>query len=133
MARTRLNATKANSDKPLAARKPGPRSNEKPATNNTVSSRVVIKKNPRPKQTKKDCIICASGKTGRSYPKLSQEVQACVHFRDTCKLCIEKMLKAKITDHQLQENTLVCPFPDCEAVLEFQIIKKLVKEGVFIS
>ncbi|KAF2656747.1 hypothetical protein K491DRAFT_368676 [Lophiostoma macrostomum CBS 122681] len=91
----------------------------------------IVKEKPAPKkQSVVECKICASWRLEK-YFKEPKDVKLCDHLRDTCKLCVEKMIKAQITDRALQDAVLACPFPNCTFVLNFKMVKDIVSAGVF--
>lgn len=98
-----------------------------------LASHVV--KRPRtppvkPVDLRRDCVICASSKDPRAY-KPSKGTSICSHFHDICKSCVEKLIYTKIANHDLESGDLACPFPDCEHVLSYSSVRKMVSTGVF--
>ena len=120
-----------------------PSSHEKLA--HRVNSGAITKPSKQPKQVpkrasklekkerpaKQECSICAITKdTSRSF-KATKETNACQHFATICSWCIHKMLKTKVAERQFSVAELTCPFPDCDQVLRFTTLKKIVNKAVF--
>jgi hypothetical protein len=100
-------------------------------SNSSNRTAGIVKEKPTPKgQVVVECKICASWRLEK-YFKEPEAVSICEHLRDTCKLCVEKMIKAKITDHALQKAVLACPFPDCPFAFKYGMVKEIVSKGVF--
>ena len=103
------------------------------ATPNRVT-KAPAKTRTKPVSTpvKKDCVICAVTKqvgntAGRGFKKIEG---ACEHFQNTCNACVSRMLKEKIVMGDLEEPVMVCVFPECEHVLDFAEVGKLIYKGV---
>ena len=109
----------------------------------TVSNRVTRVKNgavvkpakeiPRPRKkarpTKQECSICAVTKLTTRNFKASDE--ACEHFQAICNLCIQKMLKTKVAERQLDKAELGCPFGNCEHKLGYPALKAMLNKPAF--
>lgn len=102
--------------------------NKIPAPLNTLVAppASAIEKAPtRAKAVKKECAICATPKTmGFFIP--STNVEVCEHMQDVCKLCVGKMIKAKVSEWDLGEAVLACPFSECSAAIGFGDVKKII-------
>lgn len=96
-----------------------------------VSKKTKTKAKPKPKPTKKECIICVTTRqVGHSAGRGFKEVEgSCEHFQNTCNVCIAKMVKEKITKRDLEEAVLVCPFSECEYVLDYNSITEVIFKG----
>ncbi|KAF2438869.1 hypothetical protein P171DRAFT_436762 [Karstenula rhodostoma CBS 690.94] len=98
---------------------------------NRVAKAAPKKKEPKPKPIKKECFICATTRqvsncAGRGFKAVEG---ACDHFQNTCNVCIGKMIKEKIVKRDLDEAVLVCAFPDCEHVLDYNTIRQMIFKG----
>jgi hypothetical protein len=60
-------------------------------------------------------------------------VEVCEHMRDVCKLCVGKMIKTKVSDWDLGEPFLACPFSECSAAIAFEDVKKIIGESSWES
>lgn len=87
------------------------------------------KQKPKPKP-RRDCVICANNRAPQSF-KVLENIQTCAHLHDTCKMCVERLIKAKVTDRRLHDAVLACPFPECDVVLEFTAVEKIVSKRTF--
>jgi len=101
-----------------------------------VKNGAVVKpagKTPRPKKkarpTKQECSICAVTKLTTRNFKASDE--ACEHFQTICNLCIQKMLKTKVAERQLDKAELGCPFGNCEYKLGYPALKAMLNKPAF--
>ncbi|KAL5406318.1 hypothetical protein PMIN03_007883 [Paraphaeosphaeria minitans] len=99
-----------------------------PVTKGNRAGKSAKKKEPKPQPLKKECIICittrqVSNCAGRGFKAIDG---ACDHFQNTCNVCIGKMVKEKIIKRELDEAVLVCAFPDCEHVLDYNTIMNMI-------
>ncbi|KAF2128575.1 hypothetical protein P153DRAFT_376696 [Dothidotthia symphoricarpi CBS 119687] len=86
-------------------------------------------KKERPVQT--ECLLCATTKnTARSF-KVPVDENACKHLEETCNVCIQKILKMKIVDRQVNEAELACPFGNCNYKLDVPTLKSVVSKASF--
>ncbi|KAF2867808.1 hypothetical protein BDV95DRAFT_162295 [Massariosphaeria phaeospora] len=93
-------------------------------------AKVKTKTKRQPKAKPKECIICATEKGPRCYRQL-EGLDFCEYFRDTCLVCVQKQLKSKVLDRQLDDAVLECPFHDCDGVLDCEAVRQMVPKGVF--
>lgn len=96
-------------------------------TGNRVE-KAAKKKVPKPKPVRKECIICVTTRqvsncAGRGFKAIED---SCDHFQNICNVCIGKMIKEKIVKRDLDEAVLVCAFPDCEHVLDYNTIMQMI-------
>lgn len=84
---------------------------------------------PRP-PARKDCAICADTKLVK-YFKKPAKVKVCEHFVNICSPCVGNMLKSKVTNRQLNDATLACPFPQCGHELAFETVKVMACKTLF--
>ncbi|KAK7182255.1 IBR domain-containing protein [Paraphaeosphaeria sporulosa] len=99
-----------------------------PVTKGNRVEKEAKTKEPKPQPVKKECIICittrqVSNCAGRGFKAIEG---ACDHFQNTCNVCIGKMIKEKIVKRDLDEAVLVCAFPDCEHVLDYNAIMTMI-------
>lgn len=101
-----------------------------------TKAKAVVKKITRasaPKKKKRplrqECSICCTEKTVRSSFKVPEDADTCPHFETICSNCIQKMLRTKVTDRNLAEAELACPFPKCEHVLDYAAVKQAVSKA----
>ena len=101
-----------------------------------VKSTKAVNAAPKPKKRKErpvrqECSICAATKSTLRSFKVPEDANACEHFETICNPCIQKMLRTKVTERQLNEAELACPFPKCDHVLDFTALKKTVSKAEF--
>jgi hypothetical protein len=124
------------SRKPAPPRKPVTRVKSgavvKPKAESKAESKAA-KRSPKPKRkarpAKQECSLCATTKSTSSSFKVPED--ACEHFQGICGVCIQKMLKSKVAEHQFAEAELSCPFPDCEHALDYTALKGAVSKAAF--
>jgi hypothetical protein len=114
-------ATRAKARKPAARTKAG--AVIKPET---PPIKVVKKAAPRKKRLpppQRECSLCASIELVSEGFVLDQHEDACEHFQGICNMCIDHMLREKVSSRQLAEPGLSCPFPECHNILGHDTLK----------
>ncbi|KAF2109641.1 hypothetical protein BDV96DRAFT_669153 [Lophiotrema nucula] len=94
----------------------------------STSKAAAPKQNKRAE--KRECLICADSKTSRGYQP-PKDGEICEHFRSICRACVQKLVKSKITDDNLGEGVLQCPFGDCGHEVAFSTVGQMVTTGTF--
>ncbi|RMZ73251.1 RING finger [Pyrenophora seminiperda CCB06] len=94
-----------------------------------VKDGAVIKPPSKERPIKQECSICATAKVTTRNFKASDN--SCEHFKITCILCIQKLLKTKIAERELQKTELKCPFGNCAHELSYQALKTMLKKSEF--
>ncbi|KAF1965085.1 hypothetical protein BU23DRAFT_561360 [Bimuria novae-zelandiae CBS 107.79] len=100
------------------------------AKRRTKGSRVVkaVEKASKPKPVLKDCLICCTARpvinrAGRGFKTIEG---TCEHFQNICNACIGTMINEKIVKRDLDEAVLACDYPECEHVLDYNTVAKLI-------
>jgi hypothetical protein len=93
--------------------------------------KAAPRKKEKQQPVKKECIICVTTRqdgnsAGRGFKMIEG---ACEHFQNICNVCIGKMVTEKIAKRHLDEAVLVCAFPDCEHVLDYNTLMQLIFKG----
>jgi hypothetical protein len=89
------------------------------------------KKKERP--VKIECIICAESKTTARSFKVPEDAETCDHFKTTCGPCIQKYLKAKVSDRKLDEQELLCGFLKCDGKMDIALLRAAVSKTAFVE
>ncbi|KAF2271172.1 hypothetical protein CC78DRAFT_589037 [Lojkania enalia] len=100
-----------------------------------LRSRVLKTVDQPPKKiavVRRECVLCASKRMEKNF-KRPEDIDICAHFHNTCKSCVEMLLKGRIADRRLQDGNLACPFPDCRFVLSFPAVKEIVSHSLLRS
>ncbi|KAA8625723.1 IBR domain containing protein [Pyrenophora tritici-repentis] len=94
-----------------------------------VKAGAIVKPKQKARPSKQECLLCAVTKgTSRCFKK-SENV--CEHFQVICNQCIQKMLKTKVAQQQLEKAELICPFGNCGHELDFGALKTTLLKHVF--
>lgn len=117
--------------KPAARVKDGAVVKPKAEPKKSVSAALKPKKKKKKRPAQQECSICAATKNTIRCFKVPEDANACKHFESICNACIHKMLRSKVAERQLTEVELACPFPKCDHVLDFTVLKNTVSKAEF--
>ncbi|EFQ86055.1 hypothetical protein CFE70_001739 [Pyrenophora teres f. teres 0-1] len=90
---------------------------------------AVVKPKQKARPPRQECLLCAVSK-GKSRC-FKTPGNACEHFQAICNQCMQKMLKTKVAQRQLEKAELVCPFGNCGHELDFGALKSILQKNVF--
>ena len=99
--------------------------------NSKPERRVFYGKTVTPRRVKQECTICASTHAVHQFKVRKYAAHSCEHLDTICSFCIRRILKAKVTERQLDHTGLACPFPDCDVVVEFAALKGIAGPAAF--
>ncbi|KNG45143.1 protein kinase [Stemphylium lycopersici] len=100
-------------------------------TGAVVKPKAAAKRQTKKKSVKQECLVCVETKTKDQCFKAPED--ACEHFQSICTVCITKMLRAKMTEQQLTEAELSCPFGNCDHILDYAALRASVTKATFTS
>ncbi|KAJ4987456.1 E3 ubiquitin-protein ligase dbl4 [Stagonosporopsis vannaccii] len=102
-----------------------------------VDRNKVVKATPPPKKETKarplktECIICATTKSTKRSFKTPNLDGMCEHFESVCDVCVQKLIKTKMSQRQLDDASLACVFPGCEVTIDHAQLKMVLPHALF--
>lgn len=102
-----------------------------------LDHKKVVKRTSPPKKEEKarplktECVLCAATKLTKRCFKASNLDGVCEHFEGVCNLCVQKLIKTKISERQLTDARLTCVFPGCEAAIDHKQLKMVMSSALF--